>query len=145
MSQTPYTQSLVVYFYVEIDAHQDTPVEVLHTVLLGFTKYFWRDAIARLSAANKALLILRISSLNTTGLGFPRLSGKTYVQFAGSLVGRDFRVIVQIAPFVLYDLLPDYLFETWLALCALVPLIFQPVIFNLDKYLVCFYVLSRCK
>ena len=123
--------------YLELDPHQSTPVEVLHVVLLGFVKYFWRDAVARVSVANKAILTLRISSLNTSGLGLPRLSGKTYVQYAGSLVGRDFRVIAQIAPFVLFDLLPDYLYTTWNALCALIPLIWQPVIWDLEKYLVC--------
>lgn len=33
-----------------LDPHQDTPVEILHVVLLGYIKYFWRDAISRLNA-----------------------------------------------------------------------------------------------
>ena len=113
-------------------------MEVLHVVLLGFVKYFWRDAIARLSVANKALLILRISSLNTSRLDLPPcLSGKTYVQFAGSLVGRDFRVIAQIAPFVLYNMLPDECYKAWLSLSNLVPLIWQPCIQDLEVHAVC--------
>ena len=103
-------------------------MEVLHVVLLGFVKYFWCDAIGRLSVANKALLTLRISSLNTTGLGFPHLTGKTYVQFASSLVGRDFRVIAQITPFVLFDLLPEYLYDTWLTLCVLIGGACSPIV-----------------
>ena len=120
----------------DLDAHLHTPVEVLHVVLLGFAKYFWRDAMTRVPKAQKSLLIARISSLDVRGLGLSPLYGKTYVQFAGSLVGRDFCIIVQIAPFVLYDLVPDLCYEAWIALSYLVPLIFQPSIKNVDKHLV---------
>ena len=105
-------------------------------VLLGFLKYFWRDAVSRLKPDAKSILIVRISSLDTSGLGLPPLSGKTLVQYAGSLTGRDFRAISQIAPFVLYELIPAECFQAWLALSALVPLIWMPEIDNLEKYLV---------
>ena len=121
---------------IGLDAHCHTPVEVLHVVLLGFIKYFWRDAIARVTKAQKPLLITRISSLDVGGLGISPISGKTFVQYAGSLVGRDFRIIAQIAPFVLYDLVPDPCYEAWIALCYLVPQIFRPNIKNVEKYLV---------
>ena len=79
----------------------------------------------------------RISSFDVRGLGISPIAGKTLVQYAGSLVGRDFRIVVQIAPFVLYDLVPDSCYEAWVALAYLVPLIFNPVIKDVDKYIVC--------
>ena len=103
-------------------------------VLLGFVKYFWRDAVARVSVANKAILTLRISSLNTSGLGLPRLSGKTYVQYAGSLVGRDFRYIVQVVPFVLHGLVDTRIYEAWLSLSCVARLAWQPEIHDIVKY-----------
>ncbi|RDB18364.1 hypothetical protein Hypma_000365 [Hypsizygus marmoreus] len=118
-----------------LDPHQDTPVEILHVILLGFIKYLWRDVISRLKPEQKALLITRLNSFNTAGLGFSPLAGQTLVQYAGSLTGRDFRVISQAAPFVLYDLVPIECFETWLALSAMVPLIWQPAINNLEDHL----------
>ena len=90
----------------------------------------------RLKKDQKELLTIRLNSINTAGLSLPSLSGRTLVQFAGSLVGKDFRVISQVAPFVLFDLLPDECYEAWLALCSLIPLIYQPAIFGLKSYLV---------
>ncbi|ETW79803.1 hypothetical protein HETIRDRAFT_48824 [Heterobasidion irregulare TC 32-1] len=119
-----------------LDPHLDTPVEILHVVLLGFVKYFWRDAIARQNTDQKAVLIARLCSLNVSGLGSSKLVGQTLVQYSGSLTGRDFRVIAQVAPFVLYDLVPRECFDAWLALSQLVPLVWQPSIQNLEQHLV---------
>ena len=111
-------------------------MEILHVVLLGFLKYFWRDAVARLSDTQKTLLKTRLSSVDVSGLGFPPLSGETLVTYAGSLTGRDFRAISQVAPFVLYDLVPDRCYDAWVALSSLVPLIWQPEIDDLEAHLV---------
>ncbi|KAJ3966306.1 hypothetical protein EV361DRAFT_809262 [Lentinula raphanica] len=118
-----------------LDPHRDTPVEILHVVLLGFVKYYWRDALTRLSDADKTKLTHRLSSLDVSALGISALSGETYVKYGRSLTGASFRVIAQVAPFVLYDLLPKPCYESWLALSALIPLVWQPVIEDLETYL----------
>ncbi|KIY53297.1 hypothetical protein FISHEDRAFT_33763, partial [Fistulina hepatica ATCC 64428] len=121
-----------------LDPHQDTPVEVLHVVLLGFIKYFWRDAVNNQigkDAVKRELLKTRINGVDVHGLGLnSQLSGHTLVQFAGSLTGADFRAIAQIAPFVLQGLVSDDCFATWVALSKLVPMIWQPVIPDIHVY-----------
>ncbi|KAJ3877317.1 hypothetical protein F5051DRAFT_440725 [Lentinula edodes] len=119
-----------------LDPHRDTPVEILHVILLGYLKYFWRDAISRLSEPKKEILVNRLCSIDVSSMGLSKLAGETLVKYARSLTGRDFRAIAQVAPFVLYDLVPKECFDAWLSLSALVPLVWQPVIQNLDSYLV---------
>ena len=110
---------------------------MLHVILLGFVKYFWRDAMARISDGDKQVLAARLSSFDTNGLEIPRLSGHTLVKYAGSLTGRDFRANAQAAPFVLHDLgLPDEKLRAWAALSVLVSLVWTPVIDVIDQYLV---------
>lgn len=118
----------------DFDPSADTPFEALHVVLLGTVKYFWRDAVSRIDSDAKDVLIARLNSVIAHGLGISNLRGETLVQYAGSLVGRDFRVILQVAPAVLYGLLPAEAYEAWLALCRLAPLIFQPVIHDFPAY-----------
>ncbi|KAF4615110.1 hypothetical protein D9613_003453 [Agrocybe pediades] len=120
-----------------LDPHQDTPVEILHVVLLGFVKYFWRDLVKnRLSTdEERSILITRLNDLDVSGLEIPKLAGKTLVKYAGSLTGRDFRAIAQVAPFVIYGLVSEDIYEAWVSLSALVPLIWQPVILNATSYL----------
>jgi hypothetical protein len=122
----------------DLDPNQDTPCEVLHVVLLGFVKYFWRDAVLRLNAEERQLLIQRINSTDVRALGLAALRGETLVKYAGSLTGRDFRAIIQIAPAVLYGLegIHSRAYEAWLALARLVPLIYQSEIDDLNIYLV---------
>ena len=118
-------------------------MEILHVILLGVVKYFWHDAINRLSKEQAELLKIRINSLDLTGLDptIGSLNGNTFVQYAGSLVGRDFRIIAQIAVFVLYDLLPPKILKAWAALATLMPLVWMPKINNKSDYLVSLYYL----
>ncbi|KAJ3860712.1 hypothetical protein EV359DRAFT_48603, partial [Lentinula novae-zelandiae] len=109
-------------FFVGLDPHQDTPVEILHVILLGVVQYYWRDTVA-CTKKDHDLLIGRLSSFNTWGLGISPLPGKTLVNYAGSLTGRDFRAIAQAAPFVLHGLLTDDQLKVWKALSALVTLV----------------------
>ncbi|KAJ3559218.1 hypothetical protein NM688_g473 [Phlebia brevispora] len=119
----------------DFDAHTDSPVEILHVVLLGVVKYWWRDAVSRLNSSQKDELKTRLSSLDVSGLNTARLRGTTLVQYAGSLVGRDFRIILQVAPSVLHGLIPQVHYQAWLALCRLAPQLFQPEIDDLETYL----------
>ncbi|KAJ7848534.1 hypothetical protein B0H13DRAFT_1906711 [Mycena leptocephala] len=119
----------------DFDAHRDTPVEILHVVLLGVVKYWWRDAVSRQNSKGKEELRARLSSMDVSGLNTPPIRGNTYVQYAGSLVGRDFRVILQVALVVLHGLIPQAHYDGWVALCRLAPLMFQPAIDHLPTYL----------
>ncbi|KAG9078119.1 hypothetical protein FS749_009923 [Ceratobasidium sp. UAMH 11750] len=73
-----------------LDITQDTPVEVLHVVLLGITKYFWRDAVSHQDNNHQSILITRLNSFNTSGLRTSWLDGKTLVQYAKLLTGGNF-------------------------------------------------------
>ncbi|KAK0462782.1 hypothetical protein IW261DRAFT_1613923 [Armillaria novae-zelandiae] len=104
-----------------LDPHSDTPVEILHVVLLDFIKYLWHDVVHNQLGKNegkKHQLMVRLSSVDVEGMGLPPLAGHTLVTYCGSLTGRDFRAIAQ----------------TWVTLSKLVPLIWQPEIDDIDAY-----------
>ncbi len=108
-------------------------------VLLGFVKYLWRDVIHNQLSKNEAKkrqLMVRLSSVDVEGMGLPPLAGHTLVTYCGSLTGRDFRAIAQVAPFVLKEFVQDDCYQTWVSLSKLVPLIWQPEIEDIDTYVV---------
>ncbi|KAF7975989.1 hypothetical protein HWV62_8148 [Athelia sp. TMB] len=120
-----------------LDPHQDTPVEILHVILLGFVKYLWRDLVQNQLGKKqdkRDLLATRLSSFDVSGLGISPLAGQTLVQYSGSLTGRDFRAIAQVAPFVAYDMVSQDCMETWVSLSKLVPLIWQPEIADVEAH-----------
>ncbi|KAK1221922.1 hypothetical protein PQX77_015250 [Marasmius sp. AFHP31] len=122
-----------------LNPHSDTPVEILHIVLLGFVKYLWRDVIQnqiKKKEDKMAELSAHLSSVNVDGLGLPSfLAGDTLTKFYGSLTGGDFRKLAQVAPFVLHGLVSEDCYETWVVLSKLIPLIWQPEILDLPLYL----------
>ncbi|KAJ6609141.1 hypothetical protein B0H10DRAFT_1954878 [Mycena sp. CBHHK59/15] len=112
------------------------------TLLLRFYMSFcldlsniFGDAVARVKKSDQDILVARLSSFNVSGLGISPLPGHTLVNYSGSLTGRDFRTIVQVAPFVLQGLLPAEYIELWTSLSAVVTLVWQPHINDLDTHI----------
>jgi hypothetical protein len=80
--------------------------------------------------------VTRLSSIDLAGLGVGKISGSTLVNYASSLTGRDFRIIAQVAPFVLHGIISEPCYQAWLSLSHLVPLVWQSVIPDIDDYVV---------
>jgi hypothetical protein len=72
---------MVAYAHIGLDPHSDTPMEILHVILLGVVKYFWRDAMKHLSDNNKSLVKAQLTSLDVAGMdpSISRVSGHTLV------------------------------------------------------------------
>ncbi|KAG8727336.1 hypothetical protein FRC11_013468, partial [Ceratobasidium sp. 423] len=114
----------------------DTPIEILHTVLLGAVKYFWRYTCKLLDDASKAdVFRVRFNSLSLSGLGMGTKSVPEYIcRYRGSLTGRHFRFVVQLIAFAAYDLLTPEALRVFLSLGRLTVLLWYTSIPNMDSY-----------
>ncbi|KAH9814114.1 hypothetical protein DFH28DRAFT_972285 [Melampsora americana] len=118
------------------DGHLDTPVESLHVVLLGVTKYLYREMISNLPPADLSTVQGRWQAFQIDGLNVAPIQPRNMVQYANSLLGKDFRVVLQAAPFVFFEFIPDNYRHCWIALVHLASLILQTSIFNKRSYLI---------
>ena len=75
------------------------PIEVLHTLLLGICKYILKHVMSGLSARQKAEILARVKSFDTSGFR-TKMYGNV-CQHYKSFVGRDFKGWSQMALFIL--------------------------------------------
>ncbi|KZT55702.1 hypothetical protein CALCODRAFT_436819 [Calocera cornea HHB12733] len=120
--------------------HRSTPVEGLHTFLLGSWKYLWTSTIEHLEAPADAapgrpmrpqastplsLLLIRLASLNETGWNLPKLNPAYMIQHRKQLIGKHFKALAQCLPFVLEDLVSPAILEAWVVVGMAMPLLWK--------------------
>ena len=118
--------------------HLDTPTEILHTVLLGVVKYYWAQSIWYLKNCSKSLALFqtRLASVHWNGLNAPSTNAEYICQYHGSLIGKHFKSLAQVMPFLIFDLVPQDVLRAWNIIGALVVLLWHTEIEDLECYLV---------
>ncbi|KAH9807795.1 hypothetical protein DFH28DRAFT_1001874 [Melampsora americana] len=101
------------------DGHLDTPVESLHVVLLGVTKYLYREMISNLSPAELMTVQGRWQAFQIDGLNVPPIQPRNMVH----------------GPVCFFEFIPDNYRHCWIALVHLASLILQTRIFCKVSYL----------
>ncbi|KAF9065870.1 hypothetical protein BDP27DRAFT_1384442 [Rhodocollybia butyracea] len=120
-----------------LDPSQDTPVEILHTILLGVLKYVWHMINTLMSDKELELLAVQLQSTDTDGLTVPPLHAAYMVQYRNNLIGKHFKTLMQILPFHMHGFskVNNTYFELTRAVGALGALLWVPEIHNMDEYL----------
>ncbi|KAG2112619.1 uncharacterized protein F5147DRAFT_744485 [Suillus discolor] len=113
-----------------LDIHMDTPTEILHTILLGQTVFLLDKA--------KLMGIFQVclESVDKDGLNAPCLNADYVCHYKGSLIGKHFKSLAQVMPFLIYDLVPSIVLNAWTVIGELVVLVWHTKIVDTEAYLV---------
>ena len=119
------------------DPHEDTPIELLRTISLGCAKYIWHSSHSPWKSVQQNRFAVRLQAASVDGLSIHPIRASYIMTYANSLIGRQFKTLIQLAVFQLYDLVSDDYLMLWRALGELSSLLWYPEIRNLDVHLVC--------
>ncbi|KNZ45302.1 hypothetical protein VP01_827g4 [Puccinia sorghi] len=103
-------------FFTGIDGCKDTPVEILHVFLLGVVKYMVRDFLKSLTVWKLQELLQLWESVNINALNIPSMKPAYMIKHFKSLFGKDFKIILQVAPFVFFKFMSLDQKNHWMAL-----------------------------
>ena len=93
---------------------RSTPVETLHTILLGPYKYLLKALMSRLTPKQRSEVQALVASFNFSG--FRVKINTNLCNHFRSFVGRDFKALAQCALFVFRDYFSPEEKRVWLAL-----------------------------
>lgn len=119
-----------------LDPTQDTPVEILHTILLGVIKYVWHMLHTSWSDADRELFAIRLQSTDLNGLNVPALRAAYMLQYRNGLIGKHFKTLMQTMAFHVHDLVTPKQFTLVKAVGALGAVLWVHEIEDMEQYLV---------
>ncbi|KNF02209.1 hypothetical protein PSTG_04708 [Puccinia striiformis f. sp. tritici PST-78] len=88
----------------------------------------------QVNVSDRGRFEMKMSNSRVTGLNIPPINANGMVKHNKSLGGKDFKVLVQVAPFTCFKYLTPEHRAIWTALCELVPFIFVTKINNMEEY-----------
>ena len=91
-----------------------TPVETLHTILLGTCKHLVKKFMRECSTQEKKEILARMAAFPYSGFS-NRVTGNICYYYQ-SFVGRDFKAWMQMAPFIICTYLSPTGKKCWLLL-----------------------------
>ncbi|KAK7445751.1 hypothetical protein VKT23_014747 [Stygiomarasmius scandens] len=118
-----------------VSPNQDTPVETLHTWLLGNKKYVWHSTNQPWSKDQDEIFAIRLQSACLDGLTLPPPRAAYLIKYKNSLIGKHFKILQQLGIFQVHDLCPPSIFNLWKASGELGAMIWFTEIDNMDMYL----------
>lgn len=122
--------------FTGLDPTQDTPVEILHTILLGIIKYVWYYLHSNWKESQRDLFVVRLQSTNLDGLTVPPLRAAYMMQYRNGLIGKHFKSLMQTMVFHVHGLVTPEQFILVKAVGALGAMLWVPEIDQMDDYLV---------
>ncbi|KAJ7794625.1 hypothetical protein B0H14DRAFT_2316237, partial [Mycena olivaceomarginata] len=86
------------------------------------------------STEKKKTYSIRLQATSTEGLSIHAIRTNYIMRYAGSLIGRQFKTIIQTAVFHLHDLVTEDQFTVWKVVGGLSALLWVPEIRDLTQY-----------
>jgi hypothetical protein len=122
-----------------LDPARDTPVEILHTFLLGIVKYAWYMIHSPWKDGNPhaVTLIIRMASIDTDGLDVAELNAAYIWQYRNNLIGKHFKTQSETLIFSLHGLVSVQIFQLVNAVGFLGAALWITEIDDMDAYCVC--------
>jgi hypothetical protein len=130
-----------------LDPAKDTPIEILHTYLLGLIKYVWYQLHSSWNQEQQDLFVARLQSMDTGGLSVPPLQALYMMQYRNNLIGKHFKALSQTFAFCLAGIVSSPLLALVNSACELGAYLWMPKITDMTLHLVCcesclFYIAS---
>jgi hypothetical protein len=136
------SQCFLLILNTGLNVHKDTPVEILHTILLGIIKYFWGQTVyyftntlkGKEASAAFEKLRARLHSISQDGLNIPKIAVDYICNYKGALIGKHLKALGQVMPFALLGLAPESLIKGWQAVGCVMVLVWYTSISDMDGY-----------
>lgn len=100
-------------------------------------KYFWAQTVTIVDKkGDLGKFRTRLASVNSSGLRDADLRADYIVAYRGGLIGKHYKSLAQVMPFLIHDLVSVDVLHAWVSIGSLVVLLWHTEINDTEVYLV---------